>query len=66
MGEPGGRVWVLWAGEGLRDPVRSPLFFLTDFEYETHRKEMICPGLWVFLGCGNLGIKTWKVPEKLS
>lgn len=66
MGEPGGRALMLWAGEGLRDPVRSSLFFLTEFAYEPYRKEMVCPGLWVFPGCGNSGLKTWEVPGNLG
>lgn len=35
-----GRAQVLWAGEGIRDLVRSPHFFLTEFTYEMYGKGM--------------------------
>lgn len=69
-----GELGMLWAREGPRDPVRSPLFFLAEFEYEMFRKGMqlgwttfpVCPGHWVFLGCGNFGVKNRIVLGKLD
>lgn len=34
----GGRAEELWAGEGMRDLVRSPPFCLTEFTYEMYGK----------------------------
>lgn len=57
--------------EGLRGPIRSFLFFLTEFECEMFGEKVqlgftiVSPGLWVFPGCRKFGAKTKKVLGKL-